>query len=273
MLLKCQFTMNRFLLSILNLLYIVALATANDTIRIMPVGNSITAGEHYGFPALEERTGYRKTLYDLLVQNGYIVDFVGSQNHGIRSGEDPNWFDWNCEAYPGWKIPDISNKLKEALVVYRPDLLLVHVGTNGKEWDEKPVQIEEMLNMINRYSVENEHPITVFLCLIINRFKEEDPTPSTHFNSMVSKLVEARTGYNIRIILVDMENGAGLDYSDNPPNPNSNPPYEGGDMLGRKYPGVAYDKYHPNEKGNNKMARKFYSELIKILVKPAIIDK
>ncbi len=64
-----------------------------------------------------------------------------------------------------------------------------------------------------------------------------------------------------------MEKGAGLDYSDNPPDPTTNPPYEGGDMLGRKYPGVAYDKYHPNDKGNRKMAVKFYSELIRVLKK------
>ena len=65
-----------------------------------------------------------------------------------------------------------------------------------------------------------------------------------------------------------MENGAGLDYSDNPPDPNADPPYEGGDMWGEKYPGVSYDKYHPNDKGNTKMARKFYKELIKVLPEP-----
>jgi hypothetical protein len=49
-------------------------------------------------------------------------------------------------------------------------------------------------------------------------------------------------------------NGAGLDYSDHPPDPTANPPYEGGDMLGETYPGVDYDRYHPNDKGNTKMA-------------------
>jgi lysophospholipase L1-like esterase len=265
--------MRKFQLTVFLLVMAFKYLHAGDTVKIMPVGNSITAGEHYGFPVLEKRTGYRKPLYDMLVQNGYIVDFVGSQNHGIRYREDPNWFDWNCEAYPGWKIPDISLKLKEALVVYRPDILLVHVGTNGKDWDNKPAQVEEMLNMINRFSVENKHSITVFICLIINRFIDEDQAPTTQFNKQLTQMVGSRTGDSIRIILVDMENGAGLDYSDNPPNPNSNPPYEGGDMLGRKYPGVACDKYHPNEKGNNKMARKFYSELIKVLVKPIVTER
>ncbi|MHC1702953.1 MAG: hypothetical protein AB9846_03495 [Tenuifilaceae bacterium] len=244
---------------------------SNELIKIMPVGNSITAGEHYGYPALEERTGYRKTLYELLVRAGHMVDFVGSQNHGIRPRENKDWFDWNCEAYPGWKIPEISKKLEVALEKYRPNILLVHVGTNGKDWEEKPEQVQEMLDMVNQFSVVNQHQIMVFLCLIINRFQDEDPTPTSEFNRQLSLTVSARSDDKIRIILVDMEKGAGLDYSDNLPNLDSDPTYEGGDMIGRRYPAVEYDKYHPNEKGNNKMAQKFYLEMIKVL-KPLNMD-
>ena len=65
------------LLSTLFLIIIISSSYADDPIKIMPVGNSITAGEHYGFPALEERTGYRKDLYEMLIDDGYTVDFVG----------------------------------------------------------------------------------------------------------------------------------------------------------------------------------------------------
>lgn len=240
----------------------------SDTIRIMPVGNSITAGEHYGFPSLEERTGYRKPLYNMLTNAGYAVDFVGSQNHGIRAEGDLDWYDWNCEAYPGWKIPEISGRLKTALETYKPDILLVHVGTNGKDWDEKPRQVNEMLDMIDSFAVRNNHPVTVLLCQIINRFAREDPTPTTRFNYEVATMVNARKGDRIKIILVDMEKGAGLEYTDNLPGPDANPPYEGGDMLGTRFPGVEHDKYHPNEKGYRKMAAKFFEELAKVLPVP-----
>ena len=259
--------MKRIVLIAFFYLTIVIQSIAGDTIKIMPVGNSITAGEHYGFPALKERTGYRKPLYEMLVKAGYKVDFIGSQKHGIRSEDDKDWYDWNCEAYPGWKIPDIANKVDTALIEYQPDILLVHVGTNGKVWEEKPAQVMDMLDRINNYSVKNDHPITVLLCLIINRFIEEDAAPTTKFNQEVANMVNARTGDKIKIILVDMENGAGLDYSDNLPNTDSNPPYEGGDMLGNKYPGVEHDRYHPNDKGNMKMALNFYEELERILLK------
>lgn len=236
-------------------------APAGEPVRIMPVGNSITAGEHYGYPLLEERTGYRKALFEMLIQNGYDVDFVGSQKHGIRPEGDPEWYDWNCEAYPGWKIPEIASKVDTALALYQPDILLVHVGTNGSDWKDKPAQVMEMLDGINRHAVLHDKPAAVFLCLIINRFIEEDQSPTTRFNEEVKKLVHSRSGDQIRIMLVDMENGAGLDYSDNLPDPDANPPYEGGDMLGYRYPGVAYDKYHPNDKGNRKMASLLYRKL------------
>lgn len=241
----------------------------DDTIRIMPVGNSITAGEHYGHPAIEERTGYRKPLFDLLVKNGYKIDFVGSQNHGIRPKTDRNWYDWNCEAYPGWKIPDIASKLDSALIQYHPNVLLVHVGTNGNDWGDKPAQVMNLLDRINHYSETSKHRVIVLLCLIINRYCEEDAVPTSAFNSKVARLVDGRVGDKIEIILVDMENGAGIDYSDKLPDPSANPPYDGGDMLGKRYPGVALDKYHPNDKGNMKMALKFYEELVKVLPQKA----
>ncbi|MBE0675425.1 MAG: hypothetical protein IH591_12260 [Bacteroidales bacterium] len=239
-----------------------------DTLKIMPVGNSITAGEHHGFPVLEERTGYRKPLFEMLYEAGYNVDFVGSQNHGMRPVEDDNWYDWNCEAYPGWKIPEISGSLKTALETYKPDILLVHVGTNGREWDEKPRQVKEMLDMIDSFSVRNNHTITVLLSLIINRFSGEDPAPTTRFNNEVADMAIARRDDKIRIIVVDMEKGAGIDYTDNLPDTLAVPPYEGGDMLGKRYPGVDYDRYHPNDKGNMKMAVKYFEELKTILPAP-----
>ena len=43
-------------------------------------------------------------------------------------------------------------------------------------------------------------------------------------------------------------------------------------MWGVRYPGVPYDKYHPNDKGNTKMAVKFYEELVKELDPPESIE-
>ncbi|MBN2509566.1 MAG: hypothetical protein JXB03_04790 [Spirochaetales bacterium] len=236
----------------------------NKLIKIMPVGDSITAGEHYGEPALEKRTGYRKLLYEKLIKAGYNVEFTGSQIHGRLPENDANWFGYSCEAYPGWDIPAITKRVKSSLAYYRPDILLIHAGTNGSDWNRKPEQMKKMLDMINDFSVKENHPITVFVCLIINQFRGKH-TPTSRFNNKIADMLNTRTGDTIRLIPVNMENEAGIDYSDNTPNPESVPPYEGGDMWGEKYPGIQYDAFHPNEKGNAKIALKFYKELIAVL--------
>ncbi len=252
------------ILSLLLLFIIVSCQNTVVPVKIMPVGDSITAGEHYNYPVLSERTGYRKDLYRMLVNSGYHVDFVGSQNHGELPEDDPNWYDWNCEAYPGWQIASIAEKVKSALSAYHPDILLMHVGTNGDDWETKPAQVMKMLDMINDFSIGNNHPMTVFLCEIVNRFKGGH-TPTTQFNDAVVELIARRTGDKMKIIPVDMENSAGLDYTDDLPDSTVNPPYEGGDMWGETYPGVSYDLFHPNDKGNTKMAVMLYNELVKEL--------
>ena len=48
--------MKKVLLTTLFLFMMVSSLPAGGPIRIMPLGNSITAGEHNGFPAWEERS-------------------------------------------------------------------------------------------------------------------------------------------------------------------------------------------------------------------------
>jgi hypothetical protein len=70
-------------------------SAANGTIRIMPLGNSIT----YGYPGDE---GYRKDLYLDLVDAGYDVDFVGSLSDGVG-------FDSDHEGHIGWYTAQIRH--------------------------------------------------------------------------------------------------------------------------------------------------------------------
>lgn len=232
----------------------------NKAIKIMPVGNSITAGEHYRFPAIEDRTGYRKPLYDMLKAEGYSFDFVGSTSHGKRENSE-NWYDWDSESYPGWRIDAIADTVLKTLPVYKPDILLIHVGTNGKNWEEKPMQLSNFLDGISMYATDKGKQVTVLLALILD-FYESNPDVST-YNDRVKEMVSNRNDESVKIVLVDMEKGAGIDYSDNDPDPATG--YPGGDMWGRKYPGVEFDFAHPNDRGNVKMAAKWFSELKMIL--------
>lgn len=228
----------------------------------MPVGNSITAGEHYNLPSNGDRTGYRKPLYDILKTEGYSFDFVGSTTHGKRESAE-NWYDWDSESYPGWTINSIADTVLKVLPLYRPDILLIHVGTNGSDWEEKPGQLEKFLDGINEFSVRQNHPVTVFLALILDFFESTPEVPL--YNARVKEMISKRENDSIIIVLVDMEKGAGIDYSDKDPDPSTG--YPGGDMWGRKYPGTEYDFAHPNDRGNLKMALKWFHELEPYIVK------
>ncbi len=71
----------------------------------MPLGDSITVGGHIdGTPPLNERTGYRQKLWQLLQAAGYNVDFVGSQ---VAGEAVPN-FDPDNEGHGGWRDDQIA---------------------------------------------------------------------------------------------------------------------------------------------------------------------
>lgn len=217
------------------------------TIRIMPLGDSITAGEHYGYPANDERTGYRKRLYELMMANAYDVNFVGSQ----YSGHDvAPVFDCDHEGHPAWTAGQIAQNIYTWLTQNPADIILAHVGTNGLSAGNV-TDVERMLDAIDRYERDNNVEITVFLARIIHRYNMESQAITTAFNDKVETMVHSRVlNQADRIIMVDMEDGADIDYMTN-----------GADMWGTTYPGVAYDRYHPTDQGNAKMAKLWFEHL------------
>ncbi len=89
---------------------------AQARLKIMPLGDSITAGDRNG--------GYRHLLYDLLTQDGISFEFAGS----LQGGDVP---DPHHEGHSGWRIDQIEDGIAGGwLEIYKPDLVLLHIGTN-----------------------------------------------------------------------------------------------------------------------------------------------
>jgi lysophospholipase L1-like esterase len=208
--------------------------SAADTIRIMPLGDSITRG-WYGSTS---RWGYRKPLYDSLLGAGFIFDFVGQNADG--SFADPNH-----EGHDGWRADEILNgrtsdpgagKLADWLTAQHPDVVLLHIGTNdilGGNQDAN--EVNSILDVIDDYEVNNSTTVTVFLALIINRRTYNAAT--TAFNNSVKDMALNRIASGDDIVIVNMENA--LDYST--------------DM---------YDDVHPNDSGYTKMGMVWYNALV-----------
>lgn len=105
--------------ALLLLLLTAPVAAAAAPVRIMPLGDSITAG-----PGC-----WRALLWDRLQRNGYTnIDFVGTQPGGGCAVAH----DGNHEGHGGFSATGIAdqNQLPGWLSATLPDVVLMHLGTN-----------------------------------------------------------------------------------------------------------------------------------------------
>lgn len=96
--------------------------SAATPVRIMPLGDSITAG-----PGC-----WRAKLWHRLQTSGYTnIDFVGTQSDG--GGCNPGYaYDFDHEGHGGYSATGIAanNQLPPWLAAAQPDVVLMHLGTN-----------------------------------------------------------------------------------------------------------------------------------------------
>jgi len=164
----------------------------------MPLGDSITSGDNYG-----DNNAFRRVLWELLTGSGYDFDFVGSL-------QDGNFIERQHEGHNGWTDAQIAADVYTFLEVNPAKIVLLHIGTNGL--NTNPADVERILDEIDRWENDNTETVIVILARIINRQGHVCPNPSTTttFNNNVAAMASARI--NDRIVIVDMECGAGLDY-------------------------------------------------------------
>ena len=240
---------------------IVLVSVAAATIRIMPLGDSITFEDYVGDTRPDGvRTSYRDDLWYSLKDAGYDVDFVGSR----IAGEDivPQFDPYNA-GFPGIRDDQIATLLDTGfneldgiwetpgpyLESYPADIILLHIGTN--DLDTNTGDVEDILDEIDEYEISSGNEVTVILALIINHQGHvcHNGSTTTTFNENIEDMAEDRITAGDKIIIVDMECGAGIDYR-----------LEslGGDMI---------DTLHPDPDGNGyaKMADVWFSALEQIL--------
>ncbi len=211
-----------------------------QAVRIMPLGDSITWDITFGDTRPDGlRTGYRQPLYLALQAEGFDVDFVGS----LQAGQDAvPAFDPDNEGHSGWTDAQIAANIYNWLAANPADVILLHIGTNGL--DPSPNDVAAILNEVDRYEGDHDIVITVFIARIIQRVPYSGTT--TQFNDNVEAMALARVaGQGDRIVMVDMEDGAGLIYQ----------------IDTSALVGDMYDYLHPNSKGYPKMAAQWFSAL------------
>lgn len=110
-------------------------ASAHTSLRVMPLGDSITTGfgpasppgttaECPTWPPCSE-SGYRLQLSHRLVEAGVGFRFVGSRSTG------PHWFhDREHEGHEGWGTTEVLPKIAGWVRDAEPDVVLLLLGTN-----------------------------------------------------------------------------------------------------------------------------------------------
>ena len=134
--------------------------------RIMPLGDSITQGVEtvtaVAGPPEAQRIAYRKRLVDRLVADGYAVDMVGSLSDGAAAG----LFDTEHEGHGGETTQFIANNVTGYLTASKPDVVLLHIGTNDPTDNVAPMQAL-LANASNFASIATNEPVRLLLARII----------------------------------------------------------------------------------------------------------
>ncbi|GAB1640660.1 SGNH/GDSL hydrolase family protein [Krasilnikovia sp. MM14-A1259] len=198
-------------------------AAADATpLRIMPLGDSITFG--IGSATLDS---YRRDLRQRLATAGLSVDFVGSKASG--TGDDRE-----NEGHPGWTIGQIAAQADQWLAAYRPDVVLLQIGTNDMvrrvDVPGAPARLSALIDQIRAARPGAQ----VFVARIPSAKIAGYQQRISAFNAAVPGVV-ARKGP--RVHLVDQSSIGGIDLR---------------------------DSVHPHDFGYAKMAYNWYRAMAKV---------
>ena len=195
--------------------------------RVMPLGDSITRG---GGQVPGQYIGYRAVLQANLKAGatGFRYDFVGSMS-------DPGAPDRNHEGHGGWTIDDLAAYVDTWMETYRPDIVLLHAGTNNITRKDSPATTATKLQNLIAQIRSHDAGTRILVAKVI---KSRDPgrRPATNAYQALIPGVVAAAGPNVH--LVDQSSIAGADI---------------------------YDWTHPNDFGYAKMAYNWYHALNKVV--------
>jgi lysophospholipase L1-like esterase len=200
-----------------------AKATGFTAMRVMPLGDSITLGT--GSPT---RSSYRMALAHRLLKGGMQIDYVGSRATGTGA-------DVQHEGHGGWSITELSAQLDSWLARSRPDVVLLHAGTNDIKQGDGPYETARRLSaMIDQIRAARPEAY-IFVAQIITSRVPREAANDRIYNRLIPGLVAAKN--DSLITVVDQSSVRGIDL---------------------------HDLRHPNDFGYSKMAYNWYRSMARV---------
>jgi lysophospholipase L1-like esterase len=205
-------------------------------VRIMPLGDSITAG-----PGC-----WRAFLWNQLQTAGYTdIDFVGTVSDG--GGCNPGFsYDFNHEGHGGFSATGIAdnNQLPPWLSASSPDIVLMHLGTNDMWGGFIPLQnkLDAITKLVGQMRANNPN-MKIIVAQIIPMSPSNCSTCAADvvaFNNAIPGWAASLTTPQSPILVVDQ--------------------WTGFDVVADTYDGV-----HPVTSGFVKMANRWFPVLAQVL--------
>ncbi len=164
------------------------------TIRIMPLGDSITYGQgstDYG--------GYRLPLWHDLSTLGAHITFVGSVQKGPADFPNEN------EGHPGWTIRKIAAQVVSWLQTYQPQIILLHIGTNDFVKNDDPGHATARLQSLIEQITSTLPDATLIVAQIIPLGRNPQLNAEVvSYNRAIPSIVQAEAAKGRYVQYVDM---------------------------------------------------------------------
>jgi len=217
----CLFSFITLLISVSQIL------AADDAVKILPLGDSITQGGN-------NYASYRRSLWFKLQNQGYDIDFIGSQSSFVGDVDEAlKDFDLDHQGHWAQEAGWLDDNLDVWLINYTPDIVLLHAGTNdfyrGQSNSSTIDELDSIIN--NKFRAKNAN-VVILLAKIIPMKN----TDTFSFNQFIESLAISKSTADSPVILVDQYTGY------NPQTDN-------------------HDNWHPNTTGEEKMASRWFAAL------------
>ena len=179
---------------------------ADDAIRIVALGDSLTFGTSAEFNSTALEGGYRIRLWELLSQAGHTIDFEGTLSNG------PAGFDGDHQSEPGASIEVIGQNWATAVDSVSPHVVLLLAGTNdqlGITADQEPEPAAEALGGLIDQILSDEPQATVVVAKLPPLGEgflvgADKPARIDAYNALIPGVVEARRAAGASVVLADL---------------------------------------------------------------------
>ncbi|MBD2001187.1 hypothetical protein H6G00_32115 [Leptolyngbya sp. FACHB-541] len=205
--------------------------SASRIISVLPLGDSITSGEHTNRVA----GAYRTQLEDRFIGDRFAVDLIGSRSDGPSDLRDKDH-----EGNPGLRISQITNIVddSEYFETYSPDVILLQIGTNdtsasnNRTLDQMKADLGELIDQITSRS-PNARLVISTVTPVTNSSRN---ARLQDFNEAIPDLVSAKAAQGKRVTFVNA--GGSLNLGD-----------------------IGSDGIHPTKAGYDKLGDTWYARL------------